>query len=64
MVNKFLLAGDKFLPEMHLRQPEFIYSICGPFMKNKKRIKNKETYIYQNKLDKACFQYDMVILKN
>ena len=42
MVNTFLLAGDKFLPEMHLRQPEFIYSICGPFMKNKKRIKTKE----------------------
>ena len=42
MVNTFLLAGDKFLHEMNLRQPEFIYSICGPFMKNKKRIKNKE----------------------
>ena len=34
----FLLAGDKFLPEMHLRQPEFTYSACGPFKKNKEGI--------------------------
>ena len=34
IVNKFLLAGDKFMPEMHLRQPRFTYSACGPF-KNK-----------------------------
>ena len=37
-VNKFLLAGDKFMPEMYLRQPGFTYSVCGPFTKNKKRI--------------------------
>ena len=37
-VNKFLLAGDKFMPEMYLRQPVFTYSVCGPFTKNKKRI--------------------------
>ena len=64
IVNKFLLAGDKFMPEMHLRQPGFTCSACGPFTKNKERIKKfKETgdsrYIYQNKLDKACFQHDM-----
>ena len=42
--NKFLLAGDKFMPEMHLRQPVFTYSSCGPFTKNKERIKKfKET---------------------
>ena len=62
--NKFLLAGDKFMPEMHLRQPGFTYSACGPFTKNKERIqKFKETgdtsYIYKNELDKACFQHDM-----
>ena len=34
-VNKFLLAGDKFLPKMHLRQPGFFYSTCGPFTKSK-----------------------------
>ena len=37
-VNKFLLAGDNILPEMHLRQPGFTYNACGPFSKNKGRI--------------------------
>ena len=65
IVNKFLLVGDKFIPEMHLRQPQFVYSACGPFTKNKERIqKFKETgdtsYIYENELDKVCFQHDMV----
>ena len=65
IVNKFLLARDKFTPEMHLRQPGFTYSACGPFTKNRERIqKVKETgdskYIYQNELHKSCFQHDMV----
>ena len=38
IVNKFLLVGDKFMAEMHLKQPGFIYSACGPFIKNKERI--------------------------
>ena len=64
IVNKFLLVGDKFMLEMHLRQPGFTNSACWPFTKNKKRIqKFKETgdsrYIYQNELDKACFQHDI-----
>ena len=64
IINKFLLAGDKFMLEMHLRQPGFTYSACGPFTKNKERIqKFKQTrdsrYIYRNELDKACFQHDM-----
>ena len=64
IVNKFLLARDKFMPEMHLRQPQFVYSACGPFTKNQERIqKFKETgdtsYIYKNELDKACFQHDV-----
>ena len=42
IVNKFLLVGDKFVPEMHLRQPGFTYSACGPFTKSKKRIKNSK----------------------
>ena len=63
-VNKFLLAGDKFVPEMHLKQREFTYSACGPFTETKERIQEfKETgdtnYIYKNELDKACFQPDM-----
>ena len=65
VVNKFLLAGDKFMPEMHLKQPGLTYSACGPFSKSKERIqKFKETgdtnYIYKYELDKACFQHDMV----
>ena len=40
IVNKFFLAGDKVMPEMHLRQPEFIYSTCGPFKKAKREYKN------------------------
>ena len=52
------------MPEMHLKQPGFTYSACGPFTKNKERIqKFKETvdtnYICKNELDKACFQHDM-----
>ena len=63
IINKFLLAGDKFMPEMHLRQPQFVYSACGPFTRHKERIKKfKQTgdtrYIYRNELDKACFQHD------
>ena len=38
-VDNFLLAGDKFMSEMHLRQPGFSYSACGPFRKNKERVK-------------------------
>ena len=58
IINKFLLAGDKSMPEMHLRQPQFNYSA-----KHKQRIqKFKETgdtnYIYKNELDKACFVHD------
>ena len=40
IVNTFLLVGDKFMPEMHLKQPGFTYSACGPFTKNKERKKN------------------------
>ena len=52
------------MPEMQLKQPGFTYSACGPFTKNKERIqKFKETgdtnYIYENELDKTCFQHDM-----
>ena len=60
IVNKLLLAGDKFVPERHLKQPGFTYSACGPFTQSKERIKKiKETgdtkYIYRNEIDKACF---------
>ena len=39
IINKFLLAGDKFIPKMHLRETGFSCSVCGPFRKNKERIK-------------------------
>ena len=58
------MAGDKFIPEMHLKQPRFTCSACGPFTRNKERIQKFEetgdtSYIYKNELDKACFQHDM-----
>ena len=64
IVNKFLLVGDKFMLEMHLKQPGFTYSACGPFTKNKKRIQKfqemgDKNYIYKNELGKACFQHDI-----
>ena len=63
VINKFLLAGDTCMPEMHLRHPQFTYSACGSFTKHKQRIqKFKETgdtnCIYKNELDKACFTHD------
>ena len=63
IINKFLLAGDKVMPEIYLRQPQFVYSACGPFTRHKERIKEfKRTgntrYIYRNELDKACFKHD------
>ena len=69
IVNKFLLVGDKFMPEMHLKQPGFTYSACGPFTKNKERIKKfmqtgNTDFICRNELDKACFQHDMAYGKD
>ena len=63
IINKFLLTGlltgDKFMPELHLKQPGFIYSACGPFTKHRERIqKFRETgnlkHLYRNELDKIC----------
>ena len=64
IVNVFLLVGDKFMPEMHLKQPGFTYSACGPFTKNKERIEKfmqtgNTDFIYRNELDKVCCQHDM-----
>ena len=65
IVKKFLLAGDKFMPEFHLRKPGFTYSACGPFTKHRERIqKFRETgnlkHIYKNERDKSCFAHDFV----
>ena len=64
IVIKLLLAGVKFMSEMHLKQLGFTYSACGPFTKNKESIKKlkkpkRSRYVYQNKLEKACFQHNM-----
>ena len=69
IVNRFLLDGDKFMPEMHLKQPGFIHSTCSPFTKNKGRIEKfmqtgNPDFIYKNELDKACFQHDMAYGKS
>ena len=67
ITNKFLLAGDKFKHEMHLRQPGFMYCAFRSFEKKKNKQEYKQLCkatgdsrnIYRNKLDKACFQHDM-----
>ena len=63
MVKKFLLAGDKFMPKLYLRQPGFTYSAFEPFTKHRERIqKFRETgnlkHQYRKELDKACFTLD------
>ena len=68
IVNKFLLVGNKFMPEMHLKQLGFTYSACGPFTKSKERFEkfvqtgNKD-FIYKIELDKVCFHHDMASSK-
>ena len=69
MINKFLLVGDKFMPEIHLKQPGFTYSACSPFTKNKETIEKfmqtgNTDFIYKNEFDKACFQNDMTYGKS
>ena len=68
-VNNFLLVGDKFMPEMHLKQLGFSYSASGPFTKNKQIIEKfmqtgNTDFIYRNELDKECFQHDMAYGKS
>ena len=55
--NKFLLVRDKFMPEMHLKQPGFTYSACGQFTKNKERT---EKYMQTGNTD---FIYKMILIK-
>ena len=63
IINTFLLIGDKLMPDLHLKQPEYVYSACGPFTKHRERIwKFRETgnlkHLYRNESDKACFVHD------
>ena len=64
IVNKFLLAGDKFMPEMHLRQPGFTYSACGPFTKNKefKNLKKEEIQAIFTKMSSTKLAFNMIWL--
>lgn len=64
IINQFLLAGYKFMSEMHLRQPGFTHRACGPFTKNKTRrqkikAKGDSRYIYRNEIEKPSFQHNM-----
>ena len=65
IINKFSLAGDKFMPELHLVDPIVKkYSACGSFTKHTQRIQDflntgKLSYIYKNNFHKACFQHDI-----
>ena len=63
LVNNFLLTGDKFMSELHLKVTGFTYSACGLFVKHRVRIqKFRETenlkHLYRNELDKVCFNHD------
>ena len=69
ILKTFSLEGDKFMPEIHLKQPRFTYSPCGPFPTNKERIEKfmqtgNTNFIFKNQLDKACFQHDMAYGKS
>ena len=69
IVNTFLLAGNKFTPEMQLKPPGFTNSVCRPFTKNKERIgkfmlTGNTDCIYRNEQDEACFQHNMAYGKS
>ena len=57
------MTGDKFLPELHLKQPGFTYCACGPFTKHRQRIqKFRETghskHLYRNELGQPCLTHN------
>ena len=65
IVNKFLLAGDKFMPEMHSKQPGFTYSACEPFTKNEERIqklKKQEIQVIFTKMNLIRLVFNMIWL--
>ena len=69
IMNKFLLVGDKYMSEIHLKEPVFTYTACGPFTRNKERTEKfmqtgNTDFIYRNEFDKACFQHDMAYGKS
>ena len=62
VINKFLLVGDKFMPEMHLRQPQFVYSACGPFTKHKERIKKLVIRVIFIEMNLIKLVFNMILL--
>ena len=69
IINKLLLTGEKFIPELHLKQQEFTSSACGLFIKHRQRIQNfRETgnlkHLYRNELEKTCFGQDPAYSNN
>ena len=63
IINKFLLTGDKLMPELHLKHPGFTYSACGPFTKHREIIQkfreiDNLKHLDRNELDKGCFAHD------
>ena len=68
IVKKFSLAADKFMPEMHLRQPRYTYKACGPFTKKEERIDKfiqtgNTDFIYRNELIQHTFSMVWLIVK-
>ena len=62
IVNKFLLAGDKFMPEMHLKQPGFTYSACGPLTRNKESLWRQEIQIFSIEIRSIKLAFNMIWL--
>ena len=66
IVNKFLLVGEKFMPEIHLKQPGFTYSAYGPFTENKKELRSlgrQEIQILFIKMNLIRLLFNMMLLK-
>ena len=68
ILNRFLLTGDKFIPEIYLKQPGFTYSACPPLANNKEKLQKfvqtgNTNYIDKNDLDQGCFQHDKAYSK-
>ena len=69
IINNISLTGDKFMPELDLKQPGFTYSACEPFTKHRERIKKSREpgnlkHLYGNGLDKSCFAHDAAYSDN
>ena len=63
IINKFLLAGNKFMPELQLKQPGFTYRACRTFTKHRKRVqkfteKGNLKHLSRNEWYKASFFHD------